>query len=135
MVGKKIKLSILAFGLLSVGIVLYIYNDITHIYEKNLITDDYLFLTFRNKTVSIKSKIIKDILEDKQNSWDFTMVTYAYPIYITDSKNKISFRIGGDSMVINYESEKYGYIQLISTKPIPKLSEMLKEEVKYKWIY
>ena len=127
---QKIKLLILVFSLFSIGIALYVYYDITHIYKKNLITDDYLFLTYKNKTVPIKSKIIKNIIENKNNLWDFTIATYAYPIYITDSKNKISLRIGGDFMVINYKSKKYGYIQIISTKPIPKLSEMLKEEVK-----
>ena len=125
---QKIRLLILAFSLFPIVIALYVYYDITHIYKKNLITDDYLFLTLKNKTVSIKSKIIKDIIEDKKNLWDFSVATYAFPIYITDAKNKISLRIGGDFMVINYKSKKYGYIQIISTKPFPGLSEILKKE-------
>ncbi len=106
-------------------VVSYIYYDATHIYTKKLIKSDYLFLTHNNKTVSIDAKILKNIINNKNNTWSLTIVSYAYTNMIASPDNNINFRFNGDYLIINYKSKKYGFIQLISNKKFNNLRKTL----------
>jgi len=114
------------FSFLLIVVAVYIFYDITHIYDKDLITDDNMYLSYKSKVLTIKSDIMKQIINNKENKWQLSFATYSYPFDLTDKKDSINLKVGNNFIVINYKSKKYGYIQLISTKPFIGLEKSLK---------
>ena len=74
---------------------------------------------------TIDAEILKDIINDENNKWSFTLASYVYDTYISSPSNNINFRFNGNYLVINYMSKRYGYIQLISNKQFENLKDKL----------
>jgi len=123
---KNVIIYTLIFSFIISCVISYIYYDVTRIYNKKLIKNSSLILIVHNQAVPIDASILKDIIDDRNNKWTFTIATYAYDTYIKSQDNNINFRFTGDHLVVNYKSKKYGYIQLISQKPFIALENKLK---------
>ena len=124
---QKISYIIVSIIIFILAILLYVYTDITNIHKKNLLQNERLLLEYKHKTSGISSGFIKKILMDKNNTWRYSFASYAHidEVYISSLSGNINFYTHGKRIIIQYKSDKYGWIQLISNNEFPNFKNLL----------
>lgn len=116
-------------------VVWLIIKDLETIYDKNLISNnDMLYASFnlhqgKNKLLikkiskGVDAKSIIKIINNKQNKWSATLVTYVSENgSIRNDKDTffITFTLDSAYIILNYKHKYFGWIQLISEKEFSK---------------
>jgi hypothetical protein len=116
--------------LIIVIIMVYIYYDVSHIYNKNLVKSNLVSITIKKKTFYIDAMSIKKIINDKKYKWIPTIATYRYDIFIESKSDNINFRFMEEDkpyLIVNYLHKNFGYVQIISKTPIVELKKIINE--------
>ena len=118
---SKIKMIIMMFLLGLISIMYFVYYDMTHISNKNLLKDKYMYVNYNGDQFLIENEVIKKIVNNSKYKWTISFASYAYPMHITNKDNTIMLLISKRNLVINYKNKHYGYIQLISLLDFPNI--------------
>lgn len=126
---KKVLIFISVIIVLLITIV-YIINDIETIYNKNLIKENEICYAGSDYKEEIDCKLIKDIVNNKQNKWNFEPLPWAYEQFIITTKSNnmyIVFAKNSNKILLTYKS-KYGWVEVSSKKEFKKLKNKVNFE-------
>jgi len=106
------------------AIMLYIKKDMETIHNKNLLQEHTeCYKNWRNKKVKINCKLIKSILNNKQNKWSLVF-DYHEDVILSTKSLTVSFLKNTEYIIVDYYSI-YGWVNIISKKEFKGLRDRI----------